>query len=239
MEIILKFSSYTKYSEADLHQMAVDEKWIGDGTSENPYMIESTHSLSDKSVIINSSSHIVIRNCEFDFLSLKKSKNFKFEGCFFDVLELSKCFKIITKNCSFKHSLSIRFSHNLQIQNSHIQILIFSMCYENRFNNCTIPKIYNHFSRANIFENINTSVNLHTIFSIGSRDNYLKYLGLIIAGVISIVSAIVFILLNYPDLFLWSLIGGIILMACFTILIPTALYLDYKRMRDYPDNQIF
>ena len=172
-------------------------------------------------------------------LTLNRCKNVKFEECTFESLELSKSSSIKIKNCSFKTTLGLRFVNNSFIQDTHIPFLIFSMCYENRFKTCTITKIYNHYSRANIFENIITSADLNTILSVGSKTSYIKYLGLIVLGVISLISAIIFVSYNYPDLFIGSLIGGLILIACFTILIPIALYLDNRKMKDYPDNQTF
>lgn len=235
----MKLSSDTQYSEEDIYQKAMDENWIGNGTLDNPYIIDSTHSFADKSVIKNSSLYILIKNCTFVSFILNRCKNLTFEQCTFEFLALSKSSKITLKNCSFKDSLELIYVNNSYIEDSFIPFLIFSMCYENHFKTCTVTRIYNHSSRANIFENINTTTDLYTILGTGSKTAIKKYSGLIAAGVISLISAIVFISYNYPDLFIGSLIGGIILIACFTILIPIALYLDYRTMRDYPDNQIF
>ena len=68
------------YSEDDIYQKAMDENWVGNGTSENPFVIESTHSLSDQSIIKKSSLHILIKNCTFNAILLKKCKNLEFEG---------------------------------------------------------------------------------------------------------------------------------------------------------------
>lgn len=235
----MKLSSYTHYSETDIYQKAVNEKWIGNGTSENPFIIESTHSLSDKSVIKNTSLYILIKNCTFKSLILKKCKNLKFEGCTFEVLALSKCSRITLDNCSFKTNLELRYSHNLYIQDSHIPFLIFSMCYENRFKTCTINRIYNHFSRANIFENIDTPEDFNTIMKIGLRKYYISSLGFIAAGVISLFLAIMIYFNSYSDSIIWSLIGGLFLMAFITFVGAIALYLDYRKMQHHQDNQIF
>jgi len=239
MVSILKLSSDTTYSEEDIYQRAKDETWIGEGTSENPFIIESTHSFSEKSIIKNTSLHILIKNCEFDILSLKKCKNFKFERCEFEVLGLSKCSEMNVKNCSFNHSLEIRYGHNLQIQDSHIPFLIFSMCYENYFKSCTITKIFNYFSRANIFENINPAGGFNLILSESLKKYYLKCLGLITVGVISLFSAIIIYSNSYTDSVNWELIGGLGLMAFFTSIISLALYLDSRKMKHLPDNRIY
>jgi len=235
----LKVSSYTQYSETDLFQKATNEKWVGNGTSENPFIIESSHSLSGKSVIKNTSLHILIRNCEFDFLSFKRCKNIKFEGCTFDVLGLSKCSEIKVKNCSFSHSLEVRYGHNLQIQDSHIPFLIFSMCYENHFKRCTIMKIYNYFSRANIFENINTPGGFNNILRGSLKKYYTRCLGLIAVGVISLLSAIIMYFNSYPGSVIWSLVGWLFLFTFFIFIGAVALYHDYRKMKHHPDNQIY
>lgn len=235
----MKLSSYTKYSENDLYQKAMDEKWAGNGTYENPFIVESNYSLSDKSIIKNTSLHILIRNCEFDFLTFKRCKNIKFEGCTFDVLGLSKCSEIKIKECSFKHSLEIRYGHNLQIQDSHIPFLIFSMCYENHFKTCTITKIYNYFSRANIFENIDTLGGFNNILRGGLKKYYVRCLGFIAVGVITLFSAIIIYFNSYADSIIWSLVGGLFLMAFLTFMGSIALYLDYRKMQQYTDNQIY
>lgn len=230
-------SSNTVYSEEDIYQRAKDEMWIGEGTSENPFIIDSIHSFSDNSIIKNTSLHILIRNCELNLLSLKKCKNFKFEKCTFDVLGLSKCSEMNVKNCSFKHSLEIRYGHNLQIQDSHIPFLIFSMCYENYFKSCTITKIFNYFSRANIFESINTPTGFNNILRGSLKKYYLMFLGIIAIGVISLFSAIIIYSTSDANSVNW-LVGGLFLMAFFAIIVPIALYLDSRKMQHHPDNQV-
>ena len=235
----LKLSSYTQYSETDLYQKAANEKWVGNGTYEKPFIIESTHSLSDKSVIKNSSLHIIIRNCEFDFLSLKRCKNIKFEGCIFETLGLSKCSEIEIKKCSFKITLEFRYCHNLYIQDCRIPFLIFSMCYENHFKTCTITQIYNYFSRANIFEEIDAPEDFNIVMRLGVKKYYSRCLGFIAAGVLSLILATIIYFNSYSDSIIWSLIGGLFLMAFITFIGAIALYFDYRSMQHHPDNQIF
>lgn len=107
----MKLSSNNHYSETDIYQKAINEKWIGNGTSETPFIIESTHSFSDQSIIKSSSLHILVKNCTFKTISLKMCNNFKFEGCSFEYLALSKCSRIILDICSFKETLELRYSH--------------------------------------------------------------------------------------------------------------------------------
>ena len=217
----------------------MNEKWIGNGTLENPYVIDSHHSFSDESVINNSSLNIVIRNTSFTSLILKRCNNLKFENCAFGILALPKSSNITLKGCKFKETLELRYTSNSYIQDSFIQFMIFSMCHDNHFKTCTINRIYNHFSKANTFENISTPADLNTILGVGTQTSYKKYVGLIVAAVILLIWSIFFVLYSFPDLFIGTLIGGIFLIGCFTILIPVALYHDYREMRNYPDNVIF
>lgn len=142
------------------------------------------------------------------------------------------------KNCSFNHSIEIRYGQNIHIQNSHIPFLIFSMSYGNYFKNCTINKIFNYFSRANKFENINSPGNFSIILRESLKKYYLKCLGLIIVGVISLLSAIIIFSNNYADSVDWLLVGGLSLMTIITFTITIALYLDSRKMNHLSDNQV-
>lgn len=119
-----------------------------------------------------------------------------------------------------------------------LRILIFSMSYENHFKTCTINKIYNHFSRANIFEDIDTPEDLNIIMRVGPKMYYIKCLGFTGAAVLSLILAIIISFNSYSDSISWSLVGGLFLMAFITFMVATALYLDYKKMQHHPDNQI-
>jgi len=112
------------------------------------------------------------------------------------------------------------------------------MCYENRFKTCTITKIYNYFSRANIFENIDAPEDFNTLVGGGPKKYYIRWLGFIAVGVLSLASAIIIFFNNYSDSIIWSLIVGLFLMAFITFIGAIALYLDYRKMQHHPDNQI-
>lgn len=234
----MKLSSYTKYSETDLLQKANDEKWIGDGSTGSPFIIESTHSFLDQSTINKSSLHMIMKNCNFKTFMLSRCKNIKFEECTFEYLALSKCSKIKIKNCSFQITLEFRYSHNSYVQDSQIPFLIFSMCYENHFKACKITKVYNYFSRANIFEEIDTLEDFDVVMRRGMKKHYLKSLGFIALAVVSLFSAIIIYFNSNPDSTIW-LVGGLFLMAFITFVGTIALYLDYRNMRHHPDNQIY
>lgn len=225
----------TCYSEDDIYQKAVDENWVGDGTSETPFVIEDTHSLSDQSKIEKSSLHILIKNCAFNTIFLKKCKNLEFEGCSFEYMTLSKCSEIVIGNGSFKESLAIRGSHDLYVSDSRVPFLIFSGCYKNKFKACTIAKIFNYFSRGNVFENIESPKKFKDNVEVGMKKYYKIWFLLIAAGFISLISAIT--MSNFSNSMLGSLIIGLYFMAFISFIVPIALYLDYRKMKHYPDNQ--
>ncbi len=100
-------------------------------------------------------------------------------------------------------------------------------------------KIFNYFSRANVFENINTSGDLNFILRGSLKKYYLRSLGLITVGVISLFSAFIIYYNSYTDSVNWTLVGGLGLMAFFAIVISLALYLDSRKMKHHPDNQIY
>ena len=78
----------------------------------------------------------------------------------------------------------------------------------------------------------------NTILRGGLKKYYIKLLGLITAGVISLLVAIQIYSNKYSDLVNWSLIIGLFLMAFIAFIIAVALYLDYRKMQHYSDNQI-
>jgi len=100
-------------------------------------------------------------------------------------------------------------------------------------------KIFNYFSRANIFENINPAGGFNLILSGSLKKYYLRSLGLITVGVISLFSAIIIYYNSFTDSVNWTLVGGLGLMAFFTFIISLALYLDSRKMKHHPDNQIY
>lgn len=228
-----------RYSNEDLKQKALNEQWIGQGTPENPYVIESTHTFLDGSAIKDSTLHIILKNCTFRHLTLKRCQNLKLEGCTFEVLNLLKCSNISIDDCSFKLKLSLVRSNNLLILDSLIVYLNIASSFENRFKSCSITQIYNHFSSANTFEAIKTPIqDFDTIMGVKSKKFLLMILGLPIAGIILLISAIGRFINTFSSLIIWSLIGGIFLMVFIFLVSTIAIFYDYKKMQKYPPNKI-
>ncbi|KKM26586.1 hypothetical protein LCGC14_1583290 [marine sediment metagenome] len=229
-----------KYSKNDIYQKAISEQWSGKGTSEDPFIIEPVHSFPQQSIIKDSSFFILVKHCTFKYLTLNRCKNVRFEGCVFDELGLVNCSEVIVKNCSFKIRLDLIKSHNSCIQDSVIPFLHFVMCYEIRFKTCTITQIANNFSRANIFENIDTPVrDFNNIKGVSPKKYYIRYMGFFGVGFISLISAITLFFDRYSDVINWSLIGGLFFMTIITFTSALTIFFNYRKMRHYPDNQVF
>lgn len=221
---------YIRYFDEDLKQKALNELWIGQGTPENPFIIESTHTFSNVSIIKDST---------LKHLTLKRCQNLKFEGCTFEALHLLKCSNISIDECSLKLKLSLVRSNNLLILNSLIAYLNIASSFENQFKNCSITQIYNHFSSANTFEAIKTPIqDFDTIMGVSSKKFILTILGFPIAGIILLVIAIGRFIDTFSSLIIWSLIGGIFLMVFIFLVSTIAIFYDYKKMQKYPPNKI-
>ncbi len=230
---------FKTYSENDIYQKAISEQWSGKGTSEDPFIIESSHSFPHQTLLKDSALFILVKNCTFKYLALKRCKHVRFEGCVFAVLQLLKCSEIIITNCTFKMRLDLITSHDSYIRDSLIPFLRFGKSYKNHFKACTITQIANHFSRANIFEDINTPMqDFNNIMSETPYKYYLRHIGFIGGGVISLISAFSLSFNSYSDLIYWSLIPGLFVMAFVFFVSATAIFYDYKKMARYPDNQI-
>ncbi len=230
--------SYIKYFKNDIIKKSINEKWKGDGTLENPFLIESPHSFSQQSVIKDTSLHIILKNCSFTYLTLNKCKNIKFEHCTFEVLYLLKCSDIMIKNCPFNLKLDLTKCHHIQVFDSSIPFLEFFRCYDTHFQVCTINKIHNYFSRGNLFEHITTPIlDYESLMNKFPKQYYSKFLPYPIVGIILLMLSIVRFSNNITSLQLWSFIGAIFLLVSFVCIFVLVISLDYKKMKKYSPNR--
>ena len=86
---------------------------------------------------------------------------------------------------------------------------------------------------------IDAPEDFNIVMRLGVKKYYSRCLGFIAAGVLSLILAIIIYFNSYSDSIIWSLIGGLFLMAFITFIGAIALYLDYRSMQHHPDNQIF
>jgi hypothetical protein len=228
-----------KYSDNDIYRKALSEQWVGTGTSEDPFIIKSTHSFPLQSIIKGSSFFILVINCHFRYLTLKRCKNVRFKGCIFDVLQLLNCSDIAVQNCSFNVRLDLIRSNSLGFQNSRMSALYIGRSHENYFRTCSITSVTNYFSKANKFESVDMSIeNFKKILSGSLKQSSLLLIGLIGLGFISIVSAITLFFNRYSNLINWSLIVGLIVTTFISFTLFVTFYSNYKKMHKYSDNHI-
>jgi len=111
------------YSEQGLQQIAHDQIWNGKGTESDPFIIQNANILGQAILIKNSSLYIsfincnfnhaqfegccniLLKDCTFEKLVLRRSKNFKINTSYISDIELSR-----TKQITFKKSIIINIS---------------------------------------------------------------------------------------------------------------------------------
>jgi hypothetical protein len=228
-----------RFSESKIQQMATEDEWEGDGTASLPYIIEDESPFTQQTILKDTSLSIHIKNCSFKNLTLNRCKNIKFTGCIFELLQLLKCSEIQLKNCTFNSKLDITRSTNIHILNSTIQLLYLFLCYENAFEKCKVSQIYNHFSRANTFEQTDTDIqDFDTILGTKPGRFYFWIIGLMIIAILALISTIVVSFNSMNEVFIWSMIGGILLLSFGAIAGTFLLFRDHKKMQNYPPNTI-
>lgn len=145
----------------------------GDGTVENPIVIQPSELLPKHLRIKESSLFVHFSQCSFNLLSLKKCQNIKLldcellnelnlkncqnikiDDCAFESLSLEKDLNIEIKNCKFHGSLALVKSQHLTIRDCNINLLRLTNSHNNSFSDCIVNSAINDFSRANLFERI-------------------------------------------------------------------------------------
>ena len=123
----------------------------GDGTEENPVMIDSSQKLPEVFSIRDSKLHVILRNFTAKQVTLFYVQNTKFEECNIRGLILfnSNFNKII--NSTFKWNLNFNDSNNNSVENSSINKIRLNRSNHNRFKNCEISKIKINQSQKNSF----------------------------------------------------------------------------------------
>lgn len=146
-EISLKeqgYEGFTKIPKEDFHIKSNNEliaytttnKWSGNGTNESPFVVVDY--VSDNLNILKTNYHIIFRNCIFDVMNLQKCKNVHYHNCKIKSLNLTLC-------------------SNIKTNSSHISILNLRGLTHSQFIKCKIDKLFNDFSRENVFEDCKMS----------------------------------------------------------------------------------
>jgi len=123
------------YTEKEIKELATILKWIGNGTENDPLIINSTEGLPQKfSISVNF------------FLDIK--------DCSFDHIILYDCQNVSIENCSF-NTLGVLNTSEISVKRGSLSNLNLDHCTNSYFKECTIAKVYNYKSRGNTFENCN------------------------------------------------------------------------------------
>lgn len=149
MEFIIA-KGHTYYRGGSYYEKVVLE-CKGNGTEENPVIIDSSKKLPEDFFIQNSKLHVILRNFTAKKVTLFNVQNAKFEECNIRGLILfnSNDNKII--NSTFKWNLNFKDSNNNYIENSSIKKIRLDKSNHNRFKNCEILKIKFIQSQKNSF----------------------------------------------------------------------------------------
>lgn len=150
----MKIEDYKKYGSErflDIEQISSNK---GDGTLENPILIETTSSLPKHLQIRESDLYIQIKDCVLNSLILKKCQNITISKCEFHDLKLEKSSTIEISDSKFNNALGLIKSQHIRIQDCNIKKLSLTLSHNNSISNCRIEDATNDFSRANTFKDL-------------------------------------------------------------------------------------
>jgi len=120
------------YSEDRIKQLAIELKWKGTGTSNDPVIIDGSKELPQRIMISNSSAFINIVNCQFVSIIVDTCQNISFDKCSFEILGILR-------------------SSNIVVNQSSISLLGLGQSSKNHFKECTIAKGFNLNNQSNVF----------------------------------------------------------------------------------------
>jgi hypothetical protein len=235
------------YYEYDLKQFALEKNWLGQGTKERPYIIESSQSLPLISPTIISSQFLYLqfKNCNFENknINFDRCKNLKIEDCKFNNIVFSNSSEIILKNCSFSNKITLRRCQNATIEQCNILSLELDLSFNNYIKRCRITKLFNYLSRGNTLENNDIPQIYIKSFIKGSSENRSKFhlLVLLFAYIGSILFGLIFLLLiKSPIINFYPSIVGIaaIPFICLAIIAYSVHHPKFKEAHQFPPNKI-
>ena len=118
----------------ELEKKLTENGCQGDGTRENPYIIDDSRLMGSDTCLKQSDLYLKIIKLELQTWELKICRNISFEEC--------------TIN-----SLTLRKSRDVSIASTGVQSLLIFKSGHNRFNNCILWKITHTYGWANEFKN--------------------------------------------------------------------------------------
>lgn len=147
-----------RYSEQDLKRLSVEHKWKGNGTENDPFIIESSHPFSKDDIISikDSRLNIQFKKCQFDSIKIKKCSNLNFQECQIENLTFNRSSNSSISNCKIKN-VSIRASVHINIEDSIINSLNLLNSFLNSIKDGSIQGITKNCSPDNIIDVENIS----------------------------------------------------------------------------------
>jgi hypothetical protein len=126
----------------------------GDGTIENPILIDPSSSFPENLQIRESDLYIQIKDCSIHTLILKNCKNVTISKCQFHDLRLEKSTIVEVDDSRFQKALVVLNSKFIKIKDCSINLLSLTHSHNNTISNCVIEDAMNEYSRANSFQNL-------------------------------------------------------------------------------------
>lgn len=122
-------------------EWARDEKIIGNGTSEDPFIIDSSVKLPEKAFLANVDLFILIDSRDFDLLNLLKFENITIKNCRFAKLTFTKCRDITIMNSEI-NALNVLKSKDLTFEKCKISVLFDYLSKMINYADCEIKLDY-------------------------------------------------------------------------------------------------
>lgn len=210
----------TKLNEKGIQIRAKEFKWKGNGTKDEPFVIDSLRGISPQFWIKKSHVFIHLKNCNFTYICLVRAQNIIIENCTGDVY-LHHC-------------------QDIKIENCDIPVFKLNYSFNNALNNCSIDYADNHFSRANQFQNNKIPPQFIKSITEGTyKELYtsiFKFLPLVLLFVISYLFTNDYIAEN--PLLRNMLIIGIVFLAFVEMYLLVPHYRTMKKLKTFPPNTL-
>ncbi len=145
--IVISF--FMVFKQKDTYNLS---EFRGEGSIDNPIIIESIEHFPEPFKLKKLKSHITIRKCTLSSVILYKCQNITIEVCKISFLDLISCSDINIRKSSIYNELYLSTCKNNEIIDCDIGKLTINISYNNLIQNCIIQIIENEFSNGNIFE---------------------------------------------------------------------------------------
>jgi hypothetical protein len=144
---------YDHASFNTISQRSLEIECEGDGTKDNPIIIEPSELLPRAFKIVRSNLYVIIRNCENSII-LNKVQNITIESCNLRGIIVTGSSNVTVKDTKIRRSLYIAASFNVIVEDCELSKIEFFNSRNNVIRNCVITKrIELSESEDNIIQN--------------------------------------------------------------------------------------